>query len=135
MRLADHQQCREIESLSERVYELSPEILMESAGALATREIIQSYFPELKKGECCIVCGPGHNGGDGWVVARHLHSAGYRNLIVMDANFSHSPSSLSQLQKKRAELLGIRTLSLSQSELSEVDREEYRTLLANSALI
>ena len=44
MRLATTEQSREIEDISQKAYGLTGEILMESAGVLAAREINSSFF-------------------------------------------------------------------------------------------
>lgn len=114
MRLATVRQSQEIDDLSQKVYGLTGEVLMESAGTLAAREIDQSFFPELKRGLCLVVCGPGNNGGDGLVVARHLHSAGHRNLLVFYLAPKEKRSSLFEVQRQRAELQGIRCVDLEE---------------------
>jgi NAD(P)H-hydrate epimerase len=48
-------------------------VLMENAGRGAA-EIIMRLYPGKK---IAVVCGKGNNGGDGYVVARHLHNNGY----------------------------------------------------------
>lgn len=48
--------------------------LMEDAGAGAAREILARFAGRLQ--HATVVCGTGQNGGDGWVVARHLILAG-----------------------------------------------------------
>ena len=52
--------------------------LMETAGRAAA-DIIVDYVgtPLEVGGEIVVLCGPGHNGGDGFVVARHLDEWGY----------------------------------------------------------
>ena len=49
------------------------ELLMESAGR-AVAQVVLELLP--LSGEVCVVCGGGNNGGDGFVVARHLKQLG-----------------------------------------------------------
>lgn len=115
MRLSTCQQAIEIDELSSKVYGLSPEVLMESAGALSSREIHQSFLPEITKGQISIVCGPGNNGGDALVVARHLHSMGHRQIEVFVASDKKKRSKLYHLQLQRCELAGIKIFDLVES--------------------
>ena len=112
MRLATVEQAALIEDMSRTVYGLNGEVLMESAGALASREIDLTFLPELTKGSVAIVAGPGNNGGDALVVARHLHSSGYRDLNVFLIAPKESQSPLFRTQLHRAELQGIRLIDL-----------------------
>ncbi|MDZ4662670.1 MAG: NAD(P)H-hydrate dehydratase [Pseudomonadota bacterium] len=112
MRLATIDQSREIEKITEKEYLLSAEVLMETAGSGAAREINQAYYPELTKGGVAVVCGPGNNGGDALVVARHLHSMGHRDLDVYFLAPAKKRSKLFKHQLKRAELMGLRLIDL-----------------------
>lgn len=115
MRLVTAKQMKEIDELSVKVYGLTGEILMEAAGTLAAREIQLNYFPELSRGQVAVVCGPGNNGADGLVVARHLHSMGFRDLIVFTLASPSAQSDLFKLQLKRAELHGVRIQNIYRS--------------------
>lgn len=53
--------------------------LMARAGAAAF-EAIRRRFPSEWAGRVAVLCGPGNNGGDGMVVARHLAAAGARRV-------------------------------------------------------
>ncbi|MCB0364543.1 MAG: NAD(P)H-hydrate dehydratase [Bdellovibrionaceae bacterium] len=128
MRLATVAQSREIDELSQTVYGLPAEILMESAGATAARELDQSYYPDLKRGLLSVVCGPGNNGGDGLVLARHLHAAGHRDLIVFVLAPQESRSELFTRQLSRVDLAGIRHVNLC-------DHPEKMEQIRSSALI
>jgi len=56
--------------------------LMECAGySFATEIISQGYLKENSK--VVIFCGTGNNGGDGFVIARHLSSFGVKVLVVL----------------------------------------------------
>lgn len=112
MRLATVHQSQEVDDLSQKAYGLTGEILMEAAGAVASREIDQAFFPELARGLAAIVCGPGNNGGDGLVLARHLHSAGHRDLIVLTMAPRDRQSALFKLQMGRVKSQGIRVFDL-----------------------
>ena len=61
---------------------LSGEVLMENAGAGATRGICHA-FPQARK--IGLLCGPGNNGGDGFVVARHLLLEGRSPEVLLTA--------------------------------------------------
>lgn len=108
MRLTTVEQAKEIDHLSQTVYKLPDDLLMETAGSAAAREIDQAYYPEIKSGAIAVVCGPGNNGGDGLVLARHLHSMGHRDVLVMLAAEPRRRGPLFKKQLERVELQGLK---------------------------
>jgi NAD(P)H-hydrate epimerase len=53
----------------------SPE-LMENAGSGIALRILTDLVPNPESSKICIFCGKGNNGGDGYVIARHLQNTG-----------------------------------------------------------
>ena len=60
---------READSIAAERYGIAGAILMENAGR-SVCDALLSFYPQCRS--ACILCGPGNNGGDGFVVARHL---------------------------------------------------------------
>jgi NAD(P)H-hydrate epimerase len=57
-------------------------VLMENAGR-SCAELIEDKLKGAAEPKVCIFCGTGNNGGDGYVIARHLINRGIRvNVIV-----------------------------------------------------
>ncbi len=54
--------------------------LMENAGAAVAEAVIRRHPPGSK---VAVVAGPGNNGGDGFVAARHLAAAGFRVRVCL----------------------------------------------------
>lgn len=64
-------QMRELDRRATEEYGIPSLLLMENAGLQAVLEL-ERVFPLLTQRHVAIVCGKGNNGGDGFVVARHL---------------------------------------------------------------
>ena len=75
-------QMREIDRLSIEKLGIPGIVLMENAGR-SVAELIVEKFPQLDKDRITILCGKGNNGGDGFVVARHLMMRGHRPRVVL----------------------------------------------------
>ena len=67
---------------------ISARDLMERAGAAAADAILRFDAPH----RAVVVCGPGGNGGDGYVVARHLAAAGVVVTVAADAPPAADPA-------------------------------------------
>jgi NAD(P)H-hydrate epimerase len=57
-------------------------VLMENAG-LAAASLLHENIPDLAEKKVLIVCGKGNNGGDGFVIARHLFIDGVQVNILL----------------------------------------------------
>jgi NAD(P)H-hydrate epimerase len=62
-------------------------VLMENAGRSCAHFIIET-LSKTKKPSVCIFCGTGNNGGDGFVIARHLLNAGFAVTVVVCGNIA-----------------------------------------------
>lgn len=99
MKALTREQIREIDRAAIEDYGIPGVVLMENAGRNAAR-LIADYFQtwsnpkEPQASACaspgqtkvCIFCGSGNNGGDGFVIARHLCNAGFHVEIVLLAD-------------------------------------------------
>lgn len=79
IRLLTNAQIRMIDYHAVKDYGINGLILMENAGISVVDEIKKRYEPSAK---VLVVTGRGNNGGDGFVVCRHLHNAGYTVQLV-----------------------------------------------------
>ena len=68
-------QARRVDQLASEEYGVPSIVLMENAGLLATLAIARA-FPAALAGTVHLLCGPGNNGGDAYVVARQLDLRG-----------------------------------------------------------
>ncbi len=66
------QQAREIDTIAIEEFGIPGIILMENAGRNCAKSIYNEYCRAPSKSSVLIACGPGNNGGDGLVIARHL---------------------------------------------------------------
>jgi ADP-dependent NAD(P)H-hydrate dehydratase / NAD(P)H-hydrate epimerase len=90
MKLALAQQMRTLDSAAINEFGIPGIVLMENAGRKTCDMLIELYGnPEGKK--VVVFAGPGNNGGDAFVVARHLHQNGADvivNLLVQPEEIS-----------------------------------------------
>jgi NAD(P)H-hydrate epimerase len=98
MKVLTSKQMQEIDRKAIRDLGIIGPILMENAGIQIFNEIVKR-FPAIGDEKIVIVAGKGNNGGDGFVVARHLYNLGCRPQIILLA--------------KKAELKGDAALNAS----------------------
>ncbi len=73
------QQSRQVDRLAMEVYGFSGLVLMENAG----RGVVDRLEKLGIGGAVVICCGRGNNGGDGFVIARHLDLRGYSARVLL----------------------------------------------------
>lgn len=74
MKISTVEQMRAMDQAAIRTYGIDEALLMENAGGAAARVWLHEMDGSSRN--VLILCGGGNNGGDGLVVARHLHAAG-----------------------------------------------------------
>ncbi|MFQ6538257.1 MULTISPECIES: NAD(P)H-hydrate epimerase [Aphanothece] len=83
---------------------LPVEALMEKAALAVSRRLLAQHGPRLRNSGAVVLVGPGHNGGDGLVIARELHLAGI--AVEIWSPFERSKP-LTALHRRHADWLGI----------------------------
>ncbi|HNY13385.1 MAG TPA: NAD(P)H-hydrate epimerase, partial [Candidatus Wallbacteria bacterium] len=112
MKILTAGQMQKIDQAAMRNYSIPEIVLMENAGLQTTLAIIET-FPEINKKNVLIVSGPGNNGGDGFVIARHLSNLGSSVNVAITQNASKykgvSAENLEILKKMNIPVLEITT--------------------------
>ncbi len=80
MKIVTIDQMRELEARADRELGMSSRVLMEQAGRSAA-DLFLHWAGELRGKNVLLLIGPGNNGGDGLVMARHLKSWGARTTL------------------------------------------------------
>ncbi len=97
-------------------------VLMENAGKGAT-DFYQDLFPDICEKKVVIVAGSGNNGGDGFVIARHLWCRGSKSVKVICLKEMSRLRGDALVNCKIAEKLGIPLLELAgEDHLPEIRR-------------
>ena len=68
-------------------YKIPGIVLMENAGRNVAEEILK-MLDDPQQAKVAILCGKGNNGGDGFVIARHLHNNGISVDVFLVARVS-----------------------------------------------
>lgn len=82
MKVATASEMREIDNIAIHEYGIPGTVLMENAGVAVIRRL-ESIWESLADRRFCVLAGKGNNGGDGYVIARHLANQGAKVKVFL----------------------------------------------------
>lgn len=82
MKAATANEMREIDRSAIQDYGVPGAVLMENAGVAVVRQL-ETIIDQVADRKFCILAGKGNNGGDGYVIARHLVNQGARVKVFL----------------------------------------------------
>lgn len=85
MKILTAAETRQVDRLTTERAGVPSITLMENAGG-SVAEFIRARFPSFARRKLFVLCGKGNNGGDGFVVARHLLQMGARPVVHLFAS-------------------------------------------------
>jgi NAD(P)H-hydrate epimerase len=117
MRALTRDEVREIDRLAIEEYGLAGIVLMENAGGNAAR-LLHALCDISAVAPVAIACGRGNNGGDGFVMARHLQLLGHdvRLLLASDPQDQRGDAAVNLHVVKRAGLPLVNLATASSAE-------------------
>jgi NAD(P)H-hydrate epimerase len=142
---------QQLDSLAINKYSLPGIVLMENAGR-AFADVLEKHVFSFEGKSILIVCGKGNNGGDGFVIARHLVNRGARvhvillskrndvkgdakaNLIILLKMIASKKSSLTfeeVLSAKKLSRLSLSPLLLAEGLVDDSTRRGVMSVLSN----
>ena len=129
MKVLNSTQMRSVDKKAIQGIGIIGPILMENAGGEISRQILKR-FPNISKKSVSIICGKGNNGGDGFVVARHLSNKGCRPHIVLLATKEDLKGD-AELNGRIVDKMGLPIVEV----IDEKDWEKTRTKVMSSDII
>ncbi len=96
-------------------------VLMENAGAGIVQDL-QKCFPDLTRKKIFIFCGKGNNGGDGFVIARHLFNLGSEVRALLAGKLSELKGD-AKINAASAQSIGIQVDELAPDNVNQYDHK------------
>ncbi len=136
MRPLSQMEIREVDQIAIEQYGVPGVVLMENAG----RGCAQIVTSNWATGRVVICCGPGNNGGDGFVIARYLENAGWSVLVRLAFPFQEVQGDaavfLASIQKSGLDVGTILTeIEAPSSDHSEVTWSKFQSELQAADLV
>ena len=114
MKVLNSQQMQQCDREAINDYGISESVLMENAGVQVV-ESMDEYFGDGVPELIAVMCGKGNNGGDGFVVARHLYAAGSSVRAYLFASAVDLQGAAAQ-NHRIAEELGVEIVEVPDTE-------------------
>jgi NAD(P)H-hydrate epimerase len=94
-------------------------VLMENAGR-SCAELVIARLADIDRPKVCIFCGIGNNGGDGYVIARHLNNAQIEaRIVICGGKAKIKGDALINLQIIEGINLPIDLMDMAESQIAE----------------
>ncbi|MCP4264631.1 MAG: NAD(P)H-hydrate epimerase [Candidatus Brocadiaceae bacterium] len=116
-------ETREIDRKAIEEYEIPGIILMENAGRNVVEEILK-MLPGTNKAKVAIFCGKGNNGGDGFVIARHLYNKDIDISVYLTTKISNALTGSDASTNLKILLnMNIEIKELQAGDINEIEKE------------
>jgi NAD(P)H-hydrate epimerase len=120
------QQVRDFDKWAIESLKIPGVVLMENAG----KNFVDIIMPDIRESgvkKICIFCGTGNNGGDGYVIARHLENNNFRTKAVIVGDIEKiagdAKTNLEIIRNMGLKIENIGTVEMtSESKIAEVMR-------------
>jgi len=125
MKILATNQMRQVEKECAKI-DLPTDVLMENAGK-AVAEEVRKILGTIKKQHILILIGPGNNGGDGLVAARHLHDWGAKVTLYLCGQRPQNDQNLELVNKREINCI-------EASSYENLDKFDELLLSANAVI-
>lgn len=130
MRLIDGEASRKMDKEAMDVYGLDTLVLMENAGLRSADTVVSLCGNQVKHTRISVIAGKGNNGGDGFVMARHLSNKGFEvEVFCLGQPETFSPAA--QANWRIIHTMGVKITFLDQAR----DLTLFRVKLSASRFI
>ncbi|MCK4241610.1 MAG: NAD(P)H-hydrate epimerase, partial [Candidatus Atribacteria bacterium] len=128
MKAVTNQEIREIDRKAIEEYGIPGLVLMENAGSRIFQNL-KNIYPDLRLKKIIVFAGSGNNGGDGFVVARHLYNYGVKVRVLLLSLFNKIKG------EARVNLDIIDKMGVELIEIESIDPKEIQQSIRDSNLI
>ncbi len=127
-------EIREIDKKAIEEYKIPGIILMENAGRNVVEEILKMLL-DTNKAKVAIFCGKGNNGGDGFVIARHLYNKSVGISVYLTTKISNVLTGGDASTNLKILLnMNIEIKELQDSDINEIGKELHSCNLIVDAI-